>query len=223
MQGQPVIPISAWIRVPSGPAYATVRAVLEAVNAVHGDGEMRPLPVVRTRSRTDAGEYLWRQEDGEPLALRFSIHSDHPHLTIAHEIGHFVDQHAFGLAGRFASASGRVPAIMRAIDHSQAAVALRALVGRASIVVEIRPGRRERQRVVPTLAEYFLRPEELFARAYAQYIAVQSGHSELVAELLRRRSALLSGRVYHTQWEDWDFVDIQDAFTRALMARAWTI
>jgi hypothetical protein len=182
---------------------------------------MRVVPVRRTRSRTDAGEYPWRQVDSEPITISFSMYSDHPHLTIAHEVGHFVDQHALGRFGRFASATGRVQAIMQAIGGSQAVAALRGLIGRQTTVLELRPGRRERHALSPTFIQHLLRPEELFARAYAQYIAVRSGQPELLTQLRQERGALLSGRVYHTQWEEQDFDAIRDAFDRTLAEKGW--
>jgi hypothetical protein len=192
------------------------------VDRVHGDGEMRTVAVRRTRSRIDAGEYAWHPADGEPHSMSISIYSDHPHLTIAHEIGHFLDQHALGQQGRFASATGRVPTIMEAIERSTAVHALRALVGRQTTLVEVRPGRRERHRLAPAVVEYLLRPEEMFARAYAQYIARRSGQRELLAELAGERAALLSGRVYHTQWADEDFATILETFDRLLAEKGWT-
>jgi hypothetical protein len=72
------------------------------------------------------------------------------------------------------------------------------------------------------VVEYLLRPEEMFARAYAQYIARRSGQRELLAELAGERAALLSGRVYHTQWADEDFATILETFDRLLAEKGWT-
>jgi hypothetical protein len=80
---------------------------LEAIDAVHGDGMLPLLPVIRTRGRVQVGAYEWISHTGEALRLSFSVTNDHPELSVVHEIGHFLDHQALGRPGAFASEADR--------------------------------------------------------------------------------------------------------------------
>jgi hypothetical protein len=66
------IPISSRLIVPDGAAFDPVRRALAAIDAVHGDGVLPLLPVIRTRGRVQVGAYEWNSHTGESLRLSFS-------------------------------------------------------------------------------------------------------------------------------------------------------
>jgi hypothetical protein len=205
--------------VPPGRAFDPVRRALEAIDVVHGDGVLPLLPVIRTRGRVQVGAYEWNSHTGESLRLSFSVTNDHPELSVVHEVGHFLDHQALGHPGGFASGAGDLVSVMRAIDHSAASEALRALRGRRRSLIWER-GRRRAVQVKPSLVEYLLSSREQFARAYAQFIAMSSQSPELLVQLRVVRQSRL-GAVYHAQWDDDDFRPIQQQLNRLLRRLRW--
>ena len=149
------IPISRSVQIPAGRAFDPVRIALEAIDSVHGDGMLPSLPVIRTRGRIQVGAYEWNSRTGEALRLSFSVTSDHPELSVVHEIGHFLDHQAFGRPGIFASDAADVFPVMHAIEQSAASDALRSLRGRRRSLIWER-GRRIEVQVQPSLVEYLL-------------------------------------------------------------------
>lgn len=214
--------ISSAIEVGSGPLFESLKEALAAIDRVHGDGALPQLPVRLTRGRAEIGGYRFSNRDGTPLRLELSQHSDHPHLTTAHEIGHFLDHQALGERGRYASESGSLEDLMSIIGQSAAIKALRSRVGRQSARVRMPDGSLRQHRVLPRYVNYLLRPSEMFARAYAQYIAAKSGNAVLTQQVDDARRTLLSGKVYHSQWDGDDFTAIGEAFDRLLRRKRWT-
>lgn len=212
-------PIGSRLIVPAGAAFDPVRRALAAIDAVHGDGNLPQLPVVRTRAASEAGSYDWSDRTGEPLRLHFSGLGEHPELTVVHEIGHFLDHRALGRPGNFASETGDISALMQTIGLSAASDALRALRGRRRDLVWER-GRRRVVVVKQSLVEYYLSPREQFARAYAQFIAVSSQATELLVQLEAVQQSRLSA-MYHVQWNDGDFRPIRQQFDRLLRRLRW--
>ncbi len=207
--------------MPTGRHFDPVREAVAIVDAVHGDGALPRLAVQLTSSTVEAAAYLWDARTGQPLALNVSRRAPHPHLSMLHEVGHFLDQQALGAGGRFGSESDRIPEVMRAIDDT---VAVRRLVGlraRRQVLIQVRPSRRERFTLDQALISYLLEPKELFARAYAQYVAVRSADVRLVTQLEATRRDLFLGMVYHQQWDEEDFASVLVAFDRMLWRRRW--
>jgi hypothetical protein len=213
------IPISGRLVVPESAAFDPVRRALAAIDAVHGDGDLPFLPVVRTRATTEVGVYEWSDRSGEPLRLRISTHSEHPELTVVHEIGHFLDHQALGRPGTFASESDALHSVIATIDSTDAFAQLRALRTRRRAVITER-GRREIEPIRQQRVEYLLQPHELFARAYAQFITVRSQDPVLVAHLTALRLDRRV-RVYHDYWTDADFAPVEHRLFQVLGRRRW--
>jgi hypothetical protein len=213
------IPISSRLLVPEGAAFAPVRRALAAIDAVHGDGDLPRIPVVRTRAVTEAGAYQWSDRTGEALRLRLSSLGEHLELTVVHEIGHFLDHQGIGRPGIFASETGVLVSLMQAIDRTDAVNRLRSLRARRRVIVDER-GRREAEVVRQSHVAYLLQSNELFARAYAQFVTVESQHPLLLDQLNYLRS-LRRTRVYHDIWTDDDFVAVASELRRLFGRRRW--
>ncbi len=113
---------------------------------------------------------------------------------------------------------------MDAIDASPYAARLRDMMSNPSkyTVNAPDPVREDRTvEVVPNRAylDYLLSPEELFARAYAQYIASRSEDPEMLEELDRRREEHEGG--YPQQWPDAEFAPIAGAFDAMFGGLGW--
>lgn len=213
------IPISRSIQVPPGRAFDPVRRALDAIDAVHGDGVPPLLPVIRTRGRVQVGAYEWNEYTGEALRLSFSSVGTHPELSVVHEIGHFLDHRGLGRRGELGSAIGAVPDLLGAIEASEAYARLSALRFRRRVRVQT-PTRTEFEAVNQRLVMYLLNPRELFARAYAQFIALASGDAILAKQLNDLRSSR-RGTVYHDVWRDEDFADVTTEFVSLFERRRW--
>lgn len=208
------------MQIPLQRSLDAVREALRAVDSVHGDGDLPRLEIRLGRGKKEIGGYVYAR-DGSPRRIVVSRHSDHPRLSFVHELGHFLDHQGLGIPGRFASEAGRLAEVMSVIERSHAIVALRSLRGRRRAIVTRRDGRRELHTLRARHIDYLLQPRELFARAYAQYIAVRNADVTLLIELDVIRRDLLASQVYHDQWTDDDFAPIGEALDGLLRRLGW--
>jgi hypothetical protein len=212
-------PVSRAITILPGIANDDLRDAIEAVGRVHGDGGLPPIPMsLRTfladvEGRAIDGLFTFDVSfDGRPTARSIQILSQAPHrpLVAIHEIGHFLDLH--GLPGLgFASADGRNLVLddwRRSIDHSRAVGTLRELQASGD------PAVRDR-------AERLLYADELWARSYAQFVAIRSGHFRLRASLDAMRSRESDDVYLPRQWDDDDFVGIGAAIDALFRGLGW--
>jgi SPP1 gp7 family putative phage head morphogenesis protein len=136
------------------------------------------------------------------MTLRVNPNALGKGLTTAHEFGHYLDWQDFGSAQRMASATSTEPewvALRAAIDRTPEVKGLRAVAADTRSSAEIRAH-----------ADYLASREELFARAYAQWVARKTGRGDLAQDLKTMRR--LDGINALRQWSDDNFDDIADAF-----------
>jgi hypothetical protein len=69
--------------------------------------------------------------------------------------------------------------------------------------------------------DYLLKPEELWARSYAQYIAERSADSDMLAALDLLRPPALTGQLYSSQWETTDFAPVAAAIDTLFKGLGW--
>jgi len=195
---------------------AGVMTTLGAIDSVHAVPTGLPrIPIHEIRGRRLVGGYR-ALGDGTAVDVLISRDADDPGFTLVHELGHYLDHHALGsVSGAFASASGELADLFDAIDASDAVQELRDLERRAPVAFPAAAG------VLVILDRddfsYLLEPEELFARSYAQYIAVRSADAALLEDLLAGQ-----GIVYPEQWKDRDFEAVAAAFDQLLEGLGWS-
>lgn len=196
-------PVSAALEVrTAGSHKPDIQAAIAAIDRVHDDGDLPPLPIIGSTGGSARGIYQMRRTDQAPVQIAIENAPQHwPALTTAHEIGHFLDHQVLGTRGQFASA------------QSEALAGFRQAVLGSRAVTEIRATFSVRQQ------EYYLSSHELWARAYAQYVAQKSGDPVLAAQLARARSGRLQPAVL--QWTDDDFAPIAVAIDEVLRAKGW--
>jgi len=211
-------PISSHIEVPAAPLFDFVREALAAVDVVHSDGALPFIPVVRGSRMI--GRYVPTRE-GDASRIEVAMTPGRRRLSFVHEIGHVLDHQALGTPGAYASESGRLRRLMQTIDRSAALASLRERGRHKQITTQDRRGNMIRFRIDAHDVAYLLEPRECFARAYAQYIAVRSGDSSLLAQLDDKRGDLLTQAIYYEQWTDADFTPIADDFDRLLRRKGW--
>lgn len=174
-----------------------VETTLAAIDKVHDDGQLPKIPLVDTGIRRAYGQYQWKA-DGTPHQIAVSPRSPWRGMTAAHEAGHFLDHQVLGRAGSFASTSDPLFAKFRDV------------AGKSASITEIgKLGHGQRG--------YFLETREIWARAYAQYIAVRSGDKLLLGQLDKIRSSRQPWR----QWSDEDFKPIAEAIDEIFRTKGW--
>lgn len=217
-------PVSGALKLPSSGKYKPVyEEAVSAIDEVHGDGALPELPVT-TKSSMDAyGQYRYEMRSGKPVDILINGQGDHHQLTLAHEIGHFLDHQALGEKGKMASE--RDPALQAwrdAVDKSQAVERLRdkrrnPLRYQAEVEVA---GSKFITRPDPIFTSYLLDRRELWARSYAQYVAQRSGNTNLLAQLAAQRTSAIYG---DQQWEDEDFAPIAAAIDDLFRSLGWRL
>jgi hypothetical protein len=75
--------------------------------------------------------------------------------------------------------------------------------------------------VDPGYVQYLLRPEELFARSYAQFVAVSSRDIRLLAQVGRLQNRRGNEIGYNVQWEDDDFEPLAQALETLFWRLGW--
>lgn len=198
--GKPTV--SSGVQV-SSRKYATVaQYTLKLVDSVHGDGKLPGVPLLASTARSWAGVYRFYR-NGTSKEIRLSNIGRHPELTLAHEVGHYLDHQGMPGTGFTSSATSFEPMkkLMGAIDGSKTIQELKKL-----------PPNRYRT--------YYLDKNEEFARAYSQYILYKTGDPKLRKQL---NEILESGNTLYqlSQWSDDDFVPIAQAMDDLFGELGW--
>lgn len=187
-----------------------VKLALDAIDQVHDDGALDEVPLRETTQsmygfmqpvKTNAGIVA------QLMAVRAS--GPWPALTAVHEIGHLLDLMAIGAKGDFATVSGDagMAAVLAAADQTTAVNALRSHLAQTINMA--------------TMAHvtYLLQPVEIWARAYAQFIAERSGSVVLQQQLADTFNAPGVDRLRH--WSAADFALIAKAIETLFKQLNW--
>ena len=129
-----------------------------------------------------------------------------------HEFGHFVDD-AIGGFEVYASQEPDSPVadVIVEAERTHAIHALREYEQQSQGTFSV-----ERAQVT-----YRLQKVEIWARAYAQYIALRSGDTQLLVDVQKRRDIEI-GVLQNEQWEWNDFDRIASAIDALLKELGWT-
>lgn len=215
-------PVSHALEVPHGLLAPELREVLRVIDAVHGDGVLPRIPLGWAAIANEEGIYRFDEITGLPVRIIVSSIGKQLRLAVAHEIGHLLDHQGIGDAGTFASSHGRsLNAWREAVRASRAIRSLSELGRRDTIRVARSGGRIVPVAVSTALVRYLLTDHELWARSYAQFIAIRSDDPLLLAELDARRGSRPGLIDYHLQWEDVDFAPIEFEIERLFRRLRW--
>jgi len=191
-------PVSAGLPIAArGRVAATWKDSLAAIDRVHDDGVLPGYQAVRSpKTANHLGVYRWSKKQ---LGLR----DDGPwmHLTAVHEIGHYLDHQALGQPGRYASQTAGHPA--------HAVIDL--LLGTPTV------SRIRGSGISASRRAYFTSRVEVWARAYAQFIAEESGEPALAADLDRVRASVEPWR----QWPEAEFAPARQAMREMFQQKGW--
>lgn len=166
-----------------------VSAALTAIDQVHDDGDLPELPL--TDSKKSSFGYFQPKATADGIAAeRIAVRSSGPWpaLTAVHEAGHLLDLEAIGNKGEFATLSGDadMKRVLAAAEKTEALKIIRSRLSLASNSAKVD-------------ALYLLKPEEIWARVYAQFITEKSGAPMLVRDLAKMRETM--------PWRGWSAED----------------
>lgn len=220
------IPISRAIMIPQGALAMDADAVLAAIDAVHGDGALPAIPLNYTTSGSRRGAYKDRSGSGVPVEIVVSTSGNTPRLTLAHEVGHFLDHQGLGRPGIFMTGDrtpgGDLTARWRAaIVQSQAFHDLIALSVQTTVEVTMPDGTTHPAPVNWSFIQYLMGYDELWARSYGQYVATRGGDPQVRRELDAERRRDPAEVYYPRQWDDVDFAPVAAAIDGLFASLGW--
>lgn len=192
--------------VPPGvlPRDQALRGLLGTIDAVHGDGILPPLPI---RWGTLPLGMVARYQVTEDLAdaVSLTVDSGRPRwrLAVIHEVGHFLDHRGILPAESFASfAHPRL--------HEWRTVTLDSTCVRRLIAVL-------------DAGAYLTRMEELWARSYAQWVAVRSRDAGLWTDIVESRGTNPTAPRFFRQWDEPEFAPIAATIDRLFRSLGWIV
>lgn len=157
-----------------------------------------------------SGEWAWSSQ----AKINVNKHAAWPMATMVHEYGHYLDHHLFGSVTQHSTMdstgttrrSPELKGLMQSIFRSSAVKQL----------IEAHATHEHDEH--ETTVSYFLKREELFARAYAQWIGSRSSHPQLRSEITEMGQEWRNFGL-HTQWDRDDFKPIGREFDRLFFKR----
>lgn len=227
-------PVSEGVRVPEGGGKKLdgIRGALDAIDGVHTDGVLTTIPIeTKRKSPTGPLGQFRSRYDGKPADIRIMT-SDQPRATTAHEMGHFLDLDGLGKKGEFTTddPNGELAPLL---EHLGATPTVRKLTDMRNNPDEYaksytytmpRSGERHTERVKPDdrHLRYLLSPAEIFARAYAQYIAEKGDNPKLKQEMDKIVDAAHKDKYsYPRQWTPEEMKGIIREFDKLFKGRGW--
>lgn len=181
--------------------------VLSIIDSVHGDGPLVEIPVGHSPGENALGAFSYSAGKASRIDYRHKSpgkYKLHPELTLAHEIGHWLDKAGKGLTTWITDdLSGDLKDWWEAAQQSEAIKQLAAMPQRS-------PRQRERRR-------YYLNPKEIWARSYSQFIAEESGDAAMLGQVAKIRGEPLPDR----QWQEADFAPVRKAMRELFIKWQW--
>lgn len=213
LAGKPAgLPVSRGVRVNSPAIAEPVEHAFRVLDSVHGDGELPPLAI--------RPKYTWKETQatfagGRDVAvIRLGVRAVVPEVATLHEAGHYLQQVAQVEEALFR-------AVLDAANRTQAVQELVELTGRGSVTLRTESGVKVRRGVRGRYVRYLLQPDEIWARAYSQYLAHRSGDGRLRAQVAWLRQRVPDRVYYSRQWDDDDFEPVAKAIDELFLKLGW--
>jgi hypothetical protein len=192
-------PASAYMSIEfGGENKAPAKRIRQLIEIAHETSGLRPATVVEQHPRIAEPSY-------DPVLRRIKLPQDSaiPHYHAAHEAAHWIDHGNSGDANFRLSEAPEMGAWRQAIINSPTGRALKA-------AKEANPGDPD--------YKYAARFRELWARSYAQWLALRTGDPALKRELDRMRNSP-NEFTRHLHWTDEEFPPIANEIDNAFRKR----
>lgn len=193
--------------------------LMDTIDKVHDDGNLPKIPIKRNASRKTYGSY-YHLTGGGPTKITISQYGDHKELTAAHEIGHFLDHQGIGKKHQFSSKNDDIFEGWRKAVLSSDAIRTLKKVERGPSIADVGEG--NRWLVNKPYVRYLLKTHEIWARSYAQYIALRGDHGGLKTQIKALQDNQLTSKVsMPSQWDDDDFEPIAREIDKLFKGLGW--
>jgi SPP1 gp7 family putative phage head morphogenesis protein len=215
-------PVGDALRLPAkGKLAAVGRRVVDLIARIHGDGNLPKIPVSQNASRRQYGSYQYYAGSTNPGQIKISQHGNHPEMTLAHEIGHFLDNRGVGSPLNMEThIGGLFEEVLKAAAESRAIKSLRGQLEQRYFEVFSSAGETKKYPTNRKYIRYLLQKDETWARAYAQWVALRSGDSTMLEQLRKlRQNEHPAGAA--SQWADDDFEPIAKAIDDLMEKLGW--
>ena len=199
-----------------GAVLKAMERAISLVDKVHDDGELPKIYFIKSTDKEVLGYIGMDKITGRAKQISVSTYSPHKELTTLHEIGHFLDLEGFGKKGFFSSKQS-----LEILDDWFAAVR------KSKAIKSLEKMKQERKYKGIHLSvkqmkfvNYLLYEHEIWARAYAQYIATKSGDVTTKEQVQLKRTS--GGDIWLSQqWSDSDFKPIMEEMDRIFKKLGW--
>jgi len=192
----------------------TAKRVLDLIDSVHSDGVLPKIKIHLAAVDGQHGEYTHQGKTAKHINLNPS--GDHGLLTLSHEIGHFLDHQ--GISQKLGLDSFGSEAKHPAFKKFR--VALKRTAAYRTLRQRMKKAEQKQSKNARYYA-YLLRPREVFARAYAQWIAHKTGDGEMRKMLDRERARKAGVKYNPRQWDDDDFAPLAKAMDHLFGELGW--
>lgn len=204
-------PVSQALRLPGGRGKTAleINDAMRLIDRVHGDGALPTIPVGITSGTRTLGKYKYYSITAKSVGLDVSRAGEHPRLTFAHEVGHFLDHKGWGAPGYSSAFEGAAEPWRKAIAASPEVQALRDLRTSGATAA------------IRKWARYATSWHELWARSYAQWIAHRSGDPRMALELTSVKTDTARQAYHLSQWGSVEFEPIAKALDDLFELLGW--
>ena len=180
-----------------------VAEATDLIDQVHGDGKM-PMAIVRENNENPGALGYFKISRKQKIEIGVKAESSWPLLTLLHEAGHFLNHKGLPGSGPTSDNHPAMQAWRKAVANSPEV---------KNLVLNFDETTNSEFK---KYLHYLLNPDELFARSYAQYIAVKTQHPVAINQLNRRRST-----THFQQWSDDSFEPIMQAIDELFVQQGW--
>jgi hypothetical protein len=196
------------------PDAAILQATASVIDSVHDDGGLSPVKLFASAATKNVGEYEFSQSTGRPLSMTISTAGPWPEITYLHENAHWMDQQIFGGRDGFGTRTGKWGGMIEILTKGETAKEIRRMIQSER---RFRDGPKDLWPWMVADLKRMLKPEEMFARAYTQWITTKSAHQRL--ELLLKEADAHYFGIHNLK--EADFAKFDAEITNQFVKRGW--
>lgn len=193
-----------------------IHTALDAIAKVHGlPGDAKPLALVGRKSIKGGSTQGTYSGAG---TIELNATGSHTATTLAHEIGHWIDNRILAGGLKFGSENPdqHMKGVMDAIKATDSYKELKGFQSKSKHTYISDTGKEITTPISASHVAYLLKDREAFARAYAQYIAHRSGDPEMKQQVEKIRGDKIYGARH---WHEHEFEPVAQAFDKLFQAK----